>query len=782
TDAPGVYSVARPTDEIEDEFYADADQMSLPSAARFARAVARYRASESNVVASTDDLSERTLLDVLNIHDPRRLDVDRLWAARRTQGREWMRFPIGADPAGQVVDLDLKEGSQGGMNMHSILIGTTGAGKSEAIITEVTSLALTHSPEVVNVVFSDFKLKSAAGVLERFPHVVACVSNLSADQHLVGRMYQALDGELNRRGELCASLQDCPDLNVYNQLRLSDPSLPPVPALLIICDEYQEMLGHPTWGPMYKDLFWRIVRLGRAYHMFLQLVGQTVDLQKLRDVRKLFGFTIAMRTGREEDSRDAIDVPIAAHLPERGAEGTAFLKVAQLAPREFRTFYSSREFVPPPENDQLTAARAGTWFSPRVFTVAETADTDGLLATPHTVDSTAPAPVPGQPLEPIGSGRRMPKVVDKVIESLQAAGVGPPRQLWLPPLGTSPAADDLVARWRGRPWDVDYGNNPGLVFPVAIEDRPREHRQDVHCLDLSSANALVVAAPQRGATTAMLTMMATGALMYRPERVQFYGIAASGAHLAAVSDLPHVAGIAAAMDREGVNRVIATVQGIVAERERVFALNGLDMETVRRAKFGPNPVDIGVSGGDVVLIIDGWGNFGTQFENQVDAVLALLRARNYGVHVVVTHTSYLSGLKQAIKPEARERLELRLTDPRESEMDRTVAKEVPDVAGRGVTADGHHLLVGVPELANQPGGLIDVRDIAEVVARVAGVQKVTTVRRLPESVPIDEVNRLCDPARPRELVPFGLSETTLAPAFVDFADHPHVVAVGNPKS
>ena len=103
------------------------------------------------------------------MRDPRRLDVDRLWAPRRTQGREWMRFPVGLDDNGQVVELDLKEGSQQGMNMHSLFIGTTGAGKSEGIITEVTSLAMTHSPEVVNVVFSDFKLKSAAGVLERFP-------------------------------------------------------------------------------------------------------------------------------------------------------------------------------------------------------------------------------------------------------------------------------------------------------------------------------------------------------------------------------------------------------------------------------------------------------------------------------------------------------------------------------------------------------------------------------------------------------------------------------------
>ena len=71
-----------------------------------------------------------------------------------------------------------------------------------------------------------------------------------------------------------------------------------------------------------------------------------MDTQKLRDIRKLLGFTIAARTGREEDSREAIGATVAAHLPEKGAEGTAFLRVAQRQPREFRFFYSSAEFVP----------------------------------------------------------------------------------------------------------------------------------------------------------------------------------------------------------------------------------------------------------------------------------------------------------------------------------------------------------------------------------------------------------------------------------------------------
>jgi type VII secretion protein EccCb len=721
---------------------------------------------------------------VLGVRDPRQLDVDRLWAPRRTQNREWMRFPIGMDDAGQVIDLDLKEGSQQGMNMHSLFIGTTGAGKSEGIITEVTSLALTHSPEVVNVVFSDFKLKSAAGVLERFPHVVASVSNLADERHLVGRMYEALDGELDRRGALCASLDGVPDLTVYNQRRLTDPSLPPVPALFIICDEYQEMLGDKDWGPKFQKLFWRIVRLGRAYHMFLQLVGQTVDTQKLRDVRKLLGFTIAARTGREEDSREAIGSTVAAHLPERGAEGTAFLRVAQRQPREFRFFFSSSEFVPNATHlDVAEPLKAGTWFEPRPFTVDEATDVDGLLAAPKpptTPTAEAPAPVP------TADAPKNPLVVDAVIDSLQATGVGPPRQLWLPPLGVPPPADDLVARLRGKPWDVDYGDNPGLLFPLALEDRPREHRQIVHCLDLLSDNALLVAAPKRGATTAMQTLITTGSLMYRPERVQFYVIAASGPQLAAVGDLPHVASVAPIFDAEGVNRVLATVRNIVDERERTFAARALDMQTVREAKFGPNPSDVGVAGGDVVLIIDGWANFAEAMPKHTDTVMSLMRARNYGVRVVITHTSYLSGLRSAIRTEAALKLELRLTDPRESEVERVDgvnrAKEVPDLPGRGLSREGFHLMVGAPELAEQPQGRVGVRGVGEVVRRVAGVDKVSTVLRLPESVPLDEVMTQVDRSLPREMVPFGLSESTLGPAYVDFAENPHVVAVGRAGS
>jgi hypothetical protein len=57
------------------------------------------------------------------------------------------------------------------------------------------------------------------------------------------------------------------------------------------------------------------------------------------------------------------------------------------------------------------------------------------------------------------------------------------------------------------------------------------------------------------------------------------------------------------------------------------------------------------------------------------------------VRVVLTHTSHISGIRSAIRAERTQNLELRLTDPRESEVPRvdgmSKARKVPDTPGRG---------------------------------------------------------------------------------------------------
>ena len=797
---------AAKSDELEEAFYANADQMSVDDAERFARTVARYRAKGSVNVTVAQDIEQRTVLDALGIRDPRHLDTDRLWAATRTQGPQWGRFPIGVySDTGEVVWLNLREGSQGGMGMHGLFIGTTGAGKSEGLITEVSAACLTHSPEVLNIVFTDFKLKSAAGMIGRFPHVVASVSNLAEEKHLVGRLYETLDGELDRRGEMLAALDDCPDVTTYNERRLLDPSLPPIPVLWVITDEYNEVFSDPIWGPKFRRLYLRIARVGRSLHVFLKLVGQTKDTQNLRDITKLLGYSIAARTVTEEESRAAIGDGRAAHIAPAGEEGTAYLRVALRQPRQFRYFYTSADFVPGGDDSGATAApmRAAAEFKPRLFGAGESVDIDGrLTAEPEPAEAVEIVTPPDEE-EPF-------KIVTAITEALQAGTERPPRPIWLPVLGDPTPADELVARWRGRPWYVDYGENPGLSMPVALADYPRGARQEVHCLDLLHNNALIVAAPTRGATNAVMTMVTTAALLYRPQRVQFYCIAASGPQLARLADLPHMAAMVAHTDEEGVNRVVATLEAIFTERDRIFTTQRLDMDKVREAKFGPTQHGIrltaaeaeaarAVPGGDVVLLIDGWKNFADTYPTLVDRVGALMRARNYGVRLVYTHTSSISGLTTTVKTETGQTLELKLVnehettvkrDPRDPE--RNPVREVPDRPGRGLTPDGHHLMVGVPVLAHPPGVAgdgeiaeqpVQADELAAVVRRVAGDAKASTVARLPEKVTLEQVYAGITKPLLDGVVPFGLAESPvpdspLVTACIDFVEHPHVVATG----
>jgi S-DNA-T family DNA segregation ATPase FtsK/SpoIIIE len=98
-----------------------------------------------------------------------------------------------------------------------------------------------------------------------------------------------------------------------------------------------------------------------------------------------------------------------------------------------------------------------------------------------------------------------------------------------------------------------------------------------------------------------------------------------------------------------------------------------------------------------------------------------------------------------------------------------------------VTAEGNHFMVALPEL-DQPAGRVAAEDVAEVVSKVAGSDRAAEVLRLPERVDLREVLARTAPELPHTMVPFGLSESTLQPICVDFAEHPHLAAVGQGQS
>ncbi len=760
-------------------FYAVPDRLAESTANRYARALARWSPMTAGELSATDSQGGE-LLRALSINDPRHLDVDRLWAESRGRGDpKWAMVPVGVKPGGELQHIILRAKDFGGFGFHSVVIGTSGSGKSEYFLSLCSGIALTHSPETFIVIFVDMKFESAAQDLEGFPHVAGSLSNLGKDdRHLADRMRKAVNGEIARRYRLFKEA-GARDANEYEEMRLAGRDLEPVPILLVIIDEYLELfIHHPEW----IDLVIHIGQEGRGCNVFFTLGGQRLDLSSLSKAKSNIAFRVALRAETAEDSRDVIGSDAALHLPSR-ENGYALLKVGPRDLEQFRCFYVSAPFVLPKKVVETNKTVAVSFSQPRPFT---------WEYQPLSEADSAALAVADQPEEPDEflfhpDGFRKKKLVDVIRESLISHPARPPHSIWLPPLEVSEPVDVLVAGWRGKPWHVDYGQNPGLVFPVGVVDIPEDHAQQVHTIDAEMDNIMVVATAQRGKSTAMMTLMMAAALMYRPERVTFFCI---GAALYPVEELPHVAGVVSLSDSEGVSRTVATIEGLIRAREAAFKRHQIDIAEFRERRFGASgggATDPDDKFGDVFLVVD---NFGDLYEKDAgigDRVIALARqGLSYGVHVMTSATAWFVGQKQGLLNVSNARVQLRLSNPDESQMGssielRKAARNTLDRPGFGLTREGHELLIGLPEITSADGERIGTRQVGQVVIGVAGTGKVETLARLPASIALREiVAAYADTADAADAlnIPFAIGESALQPIVLPTRSVPNLLVMG----
>lgn len=757
-------------------FYAVADMLAESTAGRYARALARWSPGTAERAGTESRGGE--LLRALGISDPRNLDVDRLWSDSRGRGDPgWAMIPVGVKAGGDLQYVILRAKDFGGYGFHSVVIGTSGSGKSEYFLSLCNGIALTHSPESFIVIFVDMKFESAAQDLQGLPHVAASLSNLGKDdRHLAERMRKAIDGEMARRYALFKAA-GARDANEYEEMRLAGRDLEPVPILLVIIDEYLELFHHhPEW----IDLVIHIGQEGRGCNVFFTLGGQRLDLSSLSKAKSNISFRVALRAETAEDSRDVIGSDAALHLPSR-ENGYALLKAGPRELDQFRCFYVSAPFVVPRAAETGRTVSVG-FTRPRSLT--------WQYQPPSQSDGPAPevADEPEQPDEFLyhADGFKRKKLLDVIRDSLASHPARPPHRIWLPPLEVSATADELVRLWRGRPWWDDYGRNPGLVFPVGVEDFPEEHAQRVHVIDAETDNVMVVATAQRGKSTTLMTLITTAALMYTPERVTFFCV---GASLYPVEDYPHVAGVVSVTDAEGASRTIATIEAVIRAREASFKRYQMDIAEFRERRFGATgaPTDPQDTFGDVFLVIDNFGDLYEKDSGLGERAIAIARqGLSYGVHVMTSASGWLVGQKQALLTVANARIQLRLSNPDESQMGtgiehRRAARQTLDRPGFGLTRTGHELLVGVPEIAAPDGTRAATRQVGAVIAARTGAGRVQTLARLPARIALREVvARYAGTAESADAhnIPFAIGESALQPVALSTRRVPGLLVVG----
>jgi S-DNA-T family DNA segregation ATPase FtsK/SpoIIIE len=728
-----------------------------------ARRLAALRLSDES---GARDLADAiSLPSLLGIRDVGALNAELGW--RRRPLAESLRVPIGIGSDGETVVLDLKESALGGDGPHGLVIGATGSGKSELLRTVVTGLALKHPPDLLAFVLVDFKGGAAFAGLQHLPHVAGVITNLANDLAMVDRMHAALFGEVRRRQELLRAAGNLASLRDYHRRLAEGQDLPPLPYLLIMVDEFGELLAS---RPDFIDLFVAVGRLGRSLGMHLLLSSQQLDEGRLRGLEGHLSYRIALRTFSAAESRTVLGVPDAYELPP--LPGSAYLKVGTTVYKRFRAALVSEAYRAPSQS-AVASSR------PRPFRLADNGD---AAAAVRATDQQAAGP----------------SLLDMVVTQLRDAAPSV-HQVWLPPLEPrisldrllpSPLAGEVARRAGGgepSPLAGEVarragGGVPGLLtVPIGLVDKPAEQKRDVLVADLSGSagHLLVVGASLTGKTTLLKTLVASFALTHTPLEAQFYAIDYGGGGLAGLAGLPHVGGIAGRQDPELVRRMVAEVAAMLGEREARFSAAGIDSPAALRSRRAELDGD---GWADVFLMIDNWPALRQEFEELEEPLQEIAsRGLGYGIHLLITANRWIE-VRSSLRESIGGRLELRLNDPTESAVNRRAAENVAKgTPGRGITVDSLHFQTALPRI----DGSVDVLDqqrgldalIQDVAARWTG-PRAREVLVLPRLITLDDLKSSADAAAPG--VPIGISERDLVVVRLDLGGRdPHFLVFGD---
>lgn len=685
------------------------DGMTLVEAQACARWIGRFAARGTAAAGGPTPWPQ-----LLGIADPDRVDPAALWSGPRRR----LRVPIG-HAGGRVVELDLKEAAQQGMGPHGLCIGATGSGKSEFLRTLTLGLVATHPPEELNLVLVDFKGGATFLGFEQLRHVASVITNLADEAPLVDRMKDALAGEVNRRQELLRAAGNFASLADYDRARGAGAALRPLPALLVIVDEFSELLSR---HPDFAELFVALGRVGRSLGIHLLLASQRLDEGRLRGLENHLSYRICLKTLSAAESRAVIGVPDAHQLPNE--PGAAYLRTAAGDLTLFHSAYVSgrqhrAEPHPPPAR-------------PRLFTAAS--------PPPEEVSRGAPVATPG--------------LLDSIVGRLAGHGT-PAHPVWLPPLREPPPLDALIPHAPA-----------GLAVAIGLVDRPFEQRHDPLVVSLGGAagNVAVVGGPQAGKSTALQTLILALAAGHDPADVQIYGLDFGGGALAALRGLPHVGAVAGRSEPDLVRRTVAQLTSIVAGRQQAR---------------GDGQAGNADGWGRVFLVIDGWAVIRQDFDTLEAAVAALAgQGLAVGVHVVIASSRW-ADIRPSLKDALGTRIELRLGDPAESEMDRRRARLLADCPpGRGLTSTGHEMTIALPRLdaVGSAGGLTEATAAAVGEVSRRHRRRAPAIELLPARVGLEQLDtRRCSPTT----LGLGLRESDLATVTIDFARQPGLLVLGD---
>jgi S-DNA-T family DNA segregation ATPase FtsK/SpoIIIE len=584
------------------------------------------RISGSDATAGLPD--SLRLLDLLDLEPP---DPARLARGWRT-ATPTTNAVIGRTVDG-LAEIDIK--AQG---PHGVVAGTTGAGKSQFLLSLIASLAVANRPEDLNFILVDYKGGAAFKDCAALPHTVGVVTDLEG--HLTKRVRLSLEAEIATRKVILDSV-GASEIDEYAaKAARSGGDHPPLPRLLLVFDEFAELV---TEAPEFVDALMRVARVGRTLGMHLILATQTPGGGVVTaQIRANAPLSVGLRVRDTSESDLVISAPDAAWI-SRHHPGRAYVRVGT---EPLVLIQSARIAGPRPAAfTEVTAPRV-------VVRRWEDLGLEVPDAPKAEMASAGAGPQPEEQ-EPAPIETDLTVLVKAMVEAWGSSEHAESRRPWLPPLPDRLLLDGLA--------DQSEPPTASWLIPFGLEDFPAEQRQSPACWDLEQGHLIVAGGARTGRSTLLRTLAISTMRQLGADRTNLYVFDCGNGALVRLSNAASCGAVIQRHEPDRAARLIGRLLDEVADRQGRFAANGWtsiaeQWSATDRADHLPYQV----------VLIDRWEGFVDAFSEVADEAamkgLLQLLAEGASVGVVVAIAGDRTVLAGRLSALVEQRFTFKLTE------------------------------------------------------------------------------------------------------------------------
>jgi S-DNA-T family DNA segregation ATPase FtsK/SpoIIIE len=451
---------------------------------------------------------------------------------------------------------------------HGLVGGTTRSGKTEFLKTFLTGLCLGNHPDDLAIAIIDFKGGVDHEAVAQLPHVIDLSTN--SDIASFERTVALLKAELVRRQE-CFRSVGAPNLDAYRSAVAQDPRLVRVPRLLVVVDEFGELLATETGKESLGQLE-SITRIGGGLGVHLLLVTQNFENQLPTQIAANAGMRVCFRVQDASHSKIVLGSDAASTIPAARV-GRAFLRFHG---GELQEFQSARVAGPRPGS---VAANVEMHITQVPF---------GAL----------PVATPLRRIEdPPFEHTDLWDLIQVAQQAAARSGWTAPVVPWPKPLPDRIELEELLEE------DRAHTGERRARWVIGRADLPDLQRSEPVVVNGVGDLSLVLGGPSAGLDEVVQTLVVAAALAHDPADLHVYVIDQLGQGFAGLAALPHCGGVATRNDSMA-RRILQQVGAQLARRRGSMLEQGAADIAELRAITGDALPDIllVVHGADRVLL------------------------------------------------------------------------------------------------------------------------------------------------------------------------------------